>query len=207
MIAAVLVPVPVEAVGSHPDFRPLAGIHGVAHDLRYASCNNFAGRVLYAGIDCAWVRREAAAGLEAAAHWLTRERPGHRLLVLDALRPQRVQRAIWAEVAGTPDELYFANPEPGSIHSYGMAVDVTLLDAQGRERDMGSGFDEMSEISHPALHARHLTSGALSAAQVAEREWLRRAMEAGGFHGISTEWWHFDHGLRSHIRRSLPKVE
>ncbi len=196
-----------EDIASHPDFRSLASLRGVAHELRYASSNNFAGRMLYQGIDCAWLRREAADGLEAAARWLTQERPVHTLLVLDALRPQRVQRAIWADVAGTPDELYFANPEPGSIHSYGMAVDVTLLDAQGRECDMGSAFDEMSEVSHPEFHARHLASGALSAAHIAQRELLRRAMEQGGFRGISTEWWHFDFGERRLVRRDCPRVE
>jgi D-alanyl-D-alanine dipeptidase len=87
-----------------------------------------------------------------------------------------------------------------------MAVDVTLIDAQGRESDMGSGFDEMAPASHPALHAEHLASGVLSAAQVAERDCLHQAMLHGGFHGIPTEWWHFDHGDRERVRRELPRV-
>ena len=196
-----------EDIASHPDFRPLAEISGVRFELRYASRNNFAGRVLYPDFDCAWLRREAAVGLEVAGHWLSRERPGHHLLVLDALRPHRVQRAIWQDVVGTPNQLYFANPEPGSIHSFGMAVDVTLVDAAGRECDMGSAFDEMSDISHPAKHAEHLASGVLSTQQVAQRECLRQAMAQGGFRGISTEWWHFDHGDRARVRRAFPRVE
>ena len=196
-----------EDIAAHPDFRPLAGIAGVRHDLRYAGHNNFAGRVLYPDIDCAWLRREAAEGLEIAGRWVKRERPGHHILVLDALRPQRVQRAIWQDVVGTPNQLYFANPEPGSIHSFGMAVDVTLVGADGRECDMGSGFDEMSDISHPAQHAQHLASGVLLPRHVTEREWLRRAMQQGGFHGIGTEWWHFDHGDRERVRRAFPRVE
>jgi D-alanyl-D-alanine dipeptidase len=196
----------VEDIARHPDFRPLAGLCGVAHDLRYGGPDNFAGRVLYAGIDCAWLRHEAAAGLEAAAAWLAQARPGHRLLVLDALRPQRVQEAIWAGVAGTPEQHYFADPAKGSIHSFGMAVDVTLVDAAGREADMGSGFDEMTLRSHPMLDAEHLALGVLSAAQVAERGWLHAAMARGGFHAIATEWWHFDHGDREAVRRNLPRV-
>ena len=78
-----------------------------------------------------------------------------------------------------------------------------LIDAQGREADVGSGFDEMSEASHPALHAEHLASGVLSTAQVAERDGLRDAMAHGGFHGIPTEWWHFDFGDRERVRREL----
>lgn len=199
-------PVRAEHIGAHPDFRPLASVSGVAHDLRYASTNNFAGRVLYTGLDCAWIRREAAAGLEAAAAWLAQARPGYTLLVLDALRPQRVQEAIWADVAGTPAQDYFADPVRGSIHSFGMAVDVTLLDAQGRESDMGSGYDEMSLRSHPMLDAEHLALGVLTAAQVAERGWLHAAMARGGFRAIPTEWWHFDHGDRDAVRRDLPRV-
>lgn len=198
--------IPCEDIPRHPAFRPLAGLAGVAHDLRYAGINNFAGRVLYAGIDCAWLRREAAEGLEHSARWLSTERPGHRLLVLDALRPQRVQEAIWAEVAHTPAADYFADPAIGSIHSFGMAVDVTLLSPEGRELDMGSGFDEMTLRSHPALDAEHLALGVLSAAQVSARGLLYAAMARGGFHGIASEWWHFDHGDRTRVRRELPRV-
>ncbi len=196
-----------EDVASHPDFRPLTSLTGVAHDLRYVGSNNFAGRVLYSGLDCAWLRREAAAGLEAAAAWLASARPGFTLLVLDALRPNRVQLSIWADVAGTPAQAYFADPIKGSIHSFGMAVDVTLVDAQGRESDMGSGFDEMSLRSHPMLDAEHLALGVLSAAQLTERGWLHAAMARGGFRAIATEWWHFDFGDRDAVRRDLPRVD
>ena len=184
-------PIRAEHIATHPHFRPLAGLSGVQHDLRYASTNNFAGRVLYTGLDCAW---------------LAQARPGFRLLVLDALRPQRVQEAIWADVAGTPAQDYFADPVRGSIHSFGMAVDVTLLDAQGREADMGSGYDEMSLRSHPMLDAEHLALGVLTAAQLTERGWLHAAMARGGFRAIPTEWWHFDHGDRDAVRRDLPRV-
>ena len=197
----------VEHIAGHRDFRPLGGVAGVQHDLRYASANNFAGRVLYQGYDCAWLRREAAAGLARAAAWLAASRPGFRLLVLDALRPHRVQQAIWRDVAGTAAEAYFADPARGSIHSYGMAVDVTLLDSHGRECDRGSGFDEMSPRSHPQLHAEHLALGLLSAAQITERGWLQVAMSRGGFQPIPTEWWHFDFGDREAVRRDLPRVE
>ena len=196
----------VEDIAAHPDYRHLRTLAGVAHELRYVGTHNFAGRSLYGRLDCAWLRREAAEGLEAAARWLATARPGWQLLVLDALRPQRVQEAIWVDVAGTPAQEYFANPERGSIHSYGMAVDLTLLDPTGREVDMGSGFDEMSRLSHPALHAELLAAGQLTPAQVAERDCLAAAMRAGGFAGIPNEWWHFDHGDRDRVRRELPRV-
>jgi zinc D-Ala-D-Ala dipeptidase len=196
----------VEDIASHPHFVRLARIDGVPFDLRYAGTNNFAGRVLYEGIDCAWLRHEAAAGLQAAARWLATVRPGWRILVLDALRPQRVQEAIWAGVEGTADQLYFANPAIGSIHSWGMAVDATLLDEHGHEAHMGSGFDQMALVSHPALHAQHLAQGVLSSKHIEHRELLAAAMHEGGFAGIATEWWHFDHGQREQVRATLPRV-
>jgi zinc D-Ala-D-Ala dipeptidase len=196
----------VEDIAGNADFRRLDSLRGVPCDLRYAGTNNFAGVNLYGAMDCAWLRTEAAAGLEQAAAWLAVQRPGWRILVLDALRPQRVQEAIWKDVADTPMAHYFAHPQRGSIHSFGMAVDVTLLDLEGREADMGSGFDEMSEASHPALHTELLARGVLTAAQVQERHCLHDAMLHGGFHGIPTEWWHFDHGDRERVRRELPRI-
>ncbi len=199
-------PIRVEDIAAHADYRHLPTLAGIDIDLRYVGKNNFAGRSLYGRLDCAWLRREAAEGLLAATAWLAQQRPGWRLRVLDALRPQRVQEAIWVDVAGTPAQTYFANPERGSIHSYGMAVDVTLLTPDGREADMGSGFDEMSLRSHPARHAQLLADGVLTPAQVAERDSLAAAMQAGGFSGIPNEWWHFDHGDRTQVRAQLPRI-
>jgi zinc D-Ala-D-Ala dipeptidase len=197
----------IEDIASHPSFRRLDSIAGIAIDLRYAGTNNFDGRVLYRGIDCAWLRVEAAQGLQTSAAWLAAHHPGQRLLVLDALRPQRVQEAIWRDVHGTPAQIYFADPARGSIHSYGMAVDVTLQGAHGRELDMGSGFDEMSLRSHPALEAEQLAAGHIAQHHIDARNVLRAAMHHGGFRGIPTEWWHFNHGDGARVRREFPRVE
>ena len=196
----------IEEIASHPSFRRLNEIPGVVIDLRYAGSNNFAGRVLYKHIDCAWLRVEAAQGLTRSAAWLARHHRELRLVVLDALRPQRVQEAIWHEVAGTPSALYFAEPTRGSIHSFGMAVDVTLIDARGDELDMGSAFDEMSPRSHPALEDEQLGAGAITLEHIAARRVLRRALHEGGFEGIPTEWWHFNHGDPHQVRATLSRV-
>lgn len=203
---ATLPAIPCEAVAGHADFVHLSTIDGIAVDIRYAGVSNFAGRRLYEGMDCAWLRRPAAQGLAVAAQWLAHHRPGYRLMVLDALRPQRVQEAIWQQVRGTSMAPYFAEPVRGSIHSFGMAVDVTLLDPQGRESDMGTGYDEMNRLSHPSLETRHLALGELSAAHLVERGWLYAAMAEGGFKGIATEWWHFDHGNRDQVRQEMQRV-
>jgi D-alanyl-D-alanine dipeptidase len=198
--------IPCEDIPGHADFRSLLSIPGVSVDLRYATPDNFVGHAVYGGLDCAWLRREAADALERAAAWLAAQRPGHRLLVLDALRPQRIQELLWAELQGTPLTLYLAHPERGSIHSFGMAVDVTVIDATGRELDMGTGFDEMTPSSHPEHEAEHLALGLLRAEHLQARGWLRAAMRQAGFQPISTEWWHFDFGDRVAVRRDLPRV-
>lgn len=196
-----------EDIGRDGGFVHLSSLQGIEVDLRYAGVDNFSGHVLYAGLDCAWLRLPAAQGLERAALWLRRHRPSLHIRVLDALRPQRIQEAIWREVVDTPMARYFAEPKRGSIHSFGMAVDVTLADDSGRELDMGSGFDEMNERSHPSLETRHLALGILSAEQLGHRGWLYEAMAQGGFVGIPTEWWHFDQGDREQVRREFERVE
>jgi D-alanyl-D-alanine dipeptidase len=195
-----------EDIAGDPDFRHLSSIAGIAVDLRYATPNNFVGRDLYSPYDCAWLHRDAAAALERVVAWLAAKRPGATPLVLDALRPQRVQQELWDALAGTGLQMYLANPERGSIHSYGMALDLTILDEDGRELDMGTGFDDMTELSHPVLEDDFLHSGALLDAQVANRRLLRDAMFQAGFVGINTEWWHFDCGDRNLVRQSFRRV-
>jgi D-alanyl-D-alanine dipeptidase len=103
-------------------------------------------------------------------------------------------------------QAYLADPARGSIHSFGMAVDVTLVDSGGDEIDMGTPFDDMSERSHPALEQALLASGELDRAQVDNRLLLRKAMEHAGWRGISREWWHFDAGDRERIRAEFLRV-
>jgi len=199
--------IPCEEIDSHPEFRRLSAIAGIAVDLRYASRRNFVGRDLYGELDCAWLHRQAAAGLEQAVASLAAAAPGHRLLLLDTLRPHRIQVQLWDFLDGTGLRQYVADPARGSIHSFGMALDATLVDADGRELDMGSGFDEMTELSHPKLEARHLASGALTHEQHRARELLRGALAAGGFRGIENEWWHFEMLDREHLRQHFVRVD
>ncbi|QBE63908.1 M15 family metallopeptidase [Pseudoduganella lutea] len=190
----------------HPDYRHLSSIPGIRVDLRYATRDNFVGCDLYSPLDCAWLHREAAEAIERAAAWLAARRPGCTLLVLDALRPHRVQEQLWEALAGTDLRMYLADPARGSIHSFGMAVDVTIVDEQGRELDMGTGFDDMTALSHPALEPEMLATGRLTAQQAANRQLLREAMFGAGFVGINTEWWHFDCGDRDAVRATYTRV-
>ena len=196
----------IEDVPAHPHFRALRDIPGIRHSLRYATADNFVGRDLYSPFDCAWLHREGAEALERAVAALRERAPHLTLLVLDALRPQRVQERLWASLEGTGLQIYLANPERGSIHSFGMAVDVTLCDAQGRELDMGTPFDDLTELSHPVLEQAFVAQGALSPEAVERRILLRQTMQASGWQGISREWWHFDAGGRDRVRAEFQRV-
>lgn len=195
-----------EDIAAHGAFRHLSTIAGIAVDLRYAGPHNFIGHDLYSPYDCAWLHVDAAAALERVVAYLAVRRPGARALVLDALRPQRVQQELWDALAGTDLQMYLAEPTRGSIHSYGMALDITILDETGVELDMGTGFDDMTELSHPALEEGFLARGDLTVDQVANRQLLRDAMFQSGFVGIRTEWWHFDCGDRDRVRATFYRV-
>jgi zinc D-Ala-D-Ala dipeptidase len=197
--------IPCELIASSSEFRHLSTIANIRIDLRYASSNNFMARDMYSPLDCAWLHADAAHGIERAVAWLATQRSDATLCILDALRPHRVQIAMWDAL---DDDLrqYLAPPERGSIHSYGMAVDATLLDRNGDELDMGSGFDEMSETSHPEHESAFLKTGDLRSEHLANRHLLRDAMKHAGFNGIATEWWHFDFGNRDAVRERFVRV-
>ena len=196
----------IEDIGASDQFRHLRTVAGIAIDLRYATAANFVGRDLYSPFDCAWLHRDCALALERVVAWLASARPGATVLVLDALRPQRVQQQLWDALAGTELQMYLADPQRGSIHSFGMALDLTIVDEAGRELDMGTGFDDLTERSHPALEPVLLARGEITQAQVANRQLLRDAMFQAGFQGIGTEWWHYDCGDREVVRGTFRRV-
>jgi beta-N-acetylhexosaminidase/D-alanyl-D-alanine dipeptidase len=154
---------------------------GVRLELRYATADNFTHQVVYPAARCL-LRREVAERLLRVQTALTERKLGLKLW--DCYRPLSVQRKFWALV---PDARYVANPAKGSRHNRGAAVDLTLVDAAGRELDMGTAFDDFSERAH--RDARDVTAAAR-----ANRATLEAAMAAEGFVGMPTEWWHFDYG-------------
>ena len=195
-----------DPVPGTPEFRALSDIGGLAVELRYATPNNFVGRDLYSPLDCAWLHRDAAAALERSLARLKSQRPDCSLLVLDALRPQRVQEELWASLQGTNLLEYLAEPVSGSIPSFGMAIAVKIVDDQGKEPDTGNSFKEMNKRSHPVLEESLVGRGALRAEHLAHRRLLRDAMSTGGWRGINSELWHFDCGDRMRVRAEYRRV-
>ncbi|MBU6300321.1 MAG: M15 family metallopeptidase [Verrucomicrobia bacterium] len=152
----------------------------VVVDLRYATAGNVARRALYpADMPCLIERRTgnqlAQAAREVASH-------GYRLKIWDAYRPPQSHLALWRAV---PNGNYVSAPSKTlSMHCAGAAVDLTLVDANGRELKMPTGFDHFS----PAAAAEYQGGDPEVARNVAV---LQQAMRRAGFSTMKTEWWHF----------------
>ncbi len=160
-------------------FLPLTAGHGILLDLRYATADNLTGAPIY---------RRSVALLHPVAHGLLLDAAaraavlGLRLRVYDAFRPVDAQWALWRAL---PDPRFVADPAGGTgMHPRGVAVDLTLADADGAALDMGTGFDEMTPRSaHAALD--------LPPAAIRNRALLLGIMAAVGWQHIASEWWHY----------------
>jgi D-alanyl-D-alanine dipeptidase len=152
-------------------------------DIRYATTNNFLGSVFYAQAR-AFLQRPAADAVLSVQRAL---KPlGYGLLVHDGYRPWYVTRTFWD--ATPPEKKWLvANPDSGSRHNRGAAVDLTLYDLKtGAVIEMPSTYDE----STPRAYAFYPGGTSL---QRWHRALLRRLMEAQGFAVNPEEWWHFDY--------------
>ncbi len=151
-------------------------------DIRYATKNNFLGRPVYPEAR-AFLQRPAAEALVRVNQALKRQ--GLGLSIFDGYRPWAVTKIFWDETPADKHE-FVADPAKGSRHNRGCAVDLTLFDLKsGKPLPMPSDYDEMNEKSHPDY-----TGG--SPETRANRDTLRKAMEAEGFSIYPNEWWHFD---------------
>lgn len=152
-------------------------------DIRYATPNNFTGRILY-DEPRAFLERVAAEAL-LRAHAKARDE-GFGLTIFDAYRPWSVTKKLW-DATPPSKRNYVANPKQGSRHNRGCAVDLTLHDlASDGLVEMPSAYDDFSKKAH-----RDFMDA--SAEALTNRARLERLMEAEGFIGMSNEWWHFDH--------------
>ncbi|CAN5497057.1 M15 family metallopeptidase [soil metagenome] len=150
-------------------------------ELRYATAENITGHALYPPEMPALVRPRTAARLAKAQAFLRARRYG--LKIWDAYRPLAAQMELWRR---THEGAFVADPlsGKGSLHSWGVAVDATLVDEKGREVAMPTAFDEFTPAAKLHYHGddpevkQHLKI-------------LQAAMRHGGFYGMRNEWWHF----------------
>lgn len=152
--------------------------YDVDFDIAYAGTENFTGKAVYRRPAC-YLHRDAAAALgravEAAATL------GLRFRIFDAFRPTEAQWVLWNH---TPDPEFLADPRRGSPHSRGVAVDLTLINAEGRALEMGTAFDAFTALSH------HGNSDVPAAAR-RNRIVLLGLMTEAGWDFYRNEWWHY----------------
>jgi D-alanyl-D-alanine dipeptidase len=153
---------------------------GLRVELRYATANNFTKHIIYPPSARCYLRAPVAARL-ATVHRLLQAQ-GLGLKVYDCYRPRSAQSKLWEIV---PDERFVANPKLGSRHNRGAAVDLTLVDKDGRELVMPTPYDDFTVKAY-----RSYRGG--PAVALRNRDLLERAMVAQGFVAMPTEWWHFD---------------
>jgi zinc D-Ala-D-Ala dipeptidase len=134
--------------------------------------------VLYPVARCKLRRAVVERLVKAAAALRKHDR---RLLIWDCYRPLSIQKALWKKV---PDPRYVADPATGSKHNRGAAIDLAVVDKAGKPVVLPTAFDEFTVAAH--------RDRALAGAKGREAKQLSEAMQAAGFIGMPTEWWHFD---------------
>lgn len=159
--------------------RILDYIPTARQELRYATEDNFTGTVIYHFQD-AYLRYGTVKKLMLVSADL--EEMGLYLKIWDGFRPVSAQFTLW-EVC--PDAAYVANPNTGySSHSRGNTVDLTLVDADGTELSMPTGFDDFSAKAD--RNYADCTEEERNHATI-----LELIMEKHGFSGYAGEWWHY----------------
>jgi len=164
-------------------------------DLRYTTSNNFMKHQLYDTINTLFLQKEVSERLSRCQDLLDSLHPGYRIKIFDGVRPLQVQQEMWDALDTIPVGLrgkFVSNPRYGSVHNFGTAVDITICDAQGRELDMGAGYDDFRPIAFPSREAEFLRSGELKPVHLKNRQLLRQIMRSQKFYNIPSEWWHFN---------------
>ena len=188
-VAMALVSKDANAGGSFIDVRSVDPT--IVVELRYAGRNNLLRQPLYLHGTRALARREVASALARAQAFLRRYQYG--LKIWDAYRPVAVQAKLW-EASHNSD--YVADPQTGagSLHSWGIAVDATLVDSRNRDVRMPTDFDDFT----PAAMWRYMGPSFEIGGHV---RLLQYAMLRAGFWGSRNEWWHY---TIAHWQRYLP---
>lgn len=148
-------------------------------DMKYATDSNFLKEKVYDCGECYLRLKTINSLIEANKKFIKK---GYKIKLFDCYRPLDIQKKMWTIVSNPK---YVANPEKGSIHNRGGAVDITLVDKDGNELDMGTPFD------HFGVEAAHSYEN-LTDIQKKNRKLLRKIMTKSNFQLFESEWWHYN---------------
>lgn len=167
--------------GQQSDFVRLKDLSpDFVYELKYATPDNFLKQAVYDCGEC-YLRKSTAEALVKANEAF--KQLGYRIKLFDCYRPLSVQKKMWKILPGTH---YVANPAKGSKHNRGAAVDLTLVDAQGKELNMGTPFDFFGKEAHHT-YTQH------SKEVLENRKLLKETLDKYNFKSIYSEWWHYEY--------------
>ena len=184
-------------------------VPGIKTDLKYCGNDNFTGRPVagYTSGRRAILRRDTAECIKRAQQELAGK--GLGLLVWDAYRPHRAMDDFyaWSKTPDGPEKsaVYPNISKQGiyegkyirrrSEHSWGVAVDVTIIDLNtGQELDMG-GRHDLLDISSATRYT------GITPEQHRNRMLLRDTMDRAGMRNYKREWWHYFLKERGNVTR------
>jgi D-alanyl-D-alanine dipeptidase len=149
------------------------------YDMKYATDDNFLKAKVYDCAECYLRYKTVKALIEANRKFMKK---GFKIKLFDCYRPLDIQKKMWSIISNPK---YVANPSTGSIHNRGGAVDITLVDFEGKELDMGTTFDYFGkEAGHDYP--------AFSKSIKYNRNLLRMVMIKAHFNSFDSEWWHYN---------------
>lgn len=178
-------------------------------DAKYTTKDNFMHQQLYQHIQTVYLQKEVAQRLAKVQRYLKTLHPQWSLLVYDGTRPVDVQQRMWNALDSIPVHervKFVSNPKNHSVHNYGAAIDLTIVDERKVPIDMGAGYDDIRKIAYPSLEAQFLASGELTQVQVNNRILIRKVMKSQGFINIPSEWWHFNAFRRDEVKQRYQVV-
>ena len=187
-------------------------------ELKYATEDNFVGENMYGSLTTAYLLPHFARKVVEAQRILRGRHPEYSLRIYDAARPISVQRRMRSIVEGTPLQIYVADGKRGGRHNFGVAVDLTIVDDNGRPLDMGAGFDHFGKeawvgndndvtlAAYKAYVERLRAEGLISAKAAANRTLLLEIMDAVGLRPYVKEWWHFQERISMTATRERYKL-
>ena len=190
----------------------LVEIHSIDNTIQVDLVNsdpkkNYFRENFYNGLTKAYLRKEVATKLSSAQKILKAKYPDYSLLILDAARPRSVSKLMYEKMKGTKFEKFVANPAKGSMHNYGIAVDITIVDETGKELDMGFNPFRKSTLALYWLYAKKKLGFKTNETQKKNRKLLADSMIKAGFKPLSYEWWHFNGMPKSEARERFDIIE
>jgi zinc D-Ala-D-Ala dipeptidase len=173
-----------------------------------ATDNNMLGENTYGCLNKCYLHPKAAEKLMEAQKVLKKRHPGYSLKILEGARPRSIQKKMFDIVKNTSIRKFVADPLKGSMHNYGAAVDLTVIDSAGKELKMGDPDPRTKIVGKSKLELDMLFMiNRISKKQKINRALLKSVMIEAGFFSLSYEWWHFDAFSKEYTRSNLKIVE